>query len=67
MKLTNGCMHCKHLKHDERLNKSECLKFPKLKLEDAGACMVAKFGEKIVIVENCPGFESKYRQDGKPI
>lgn len=56
-------MYCKHLKHDEALTEFECQKNSKLKLFNMGACMVAKFGEKTVIVENCPGFESKYKQE----
>ena len=52
-------MYCQNLKHDEALTTFECKKNEKLKLENAGVCMVADFNGKKIIVENCPDFEQK--------
>lgn len=66
--MEKGCMYCKHLWHDEKLTEFECMKNSTLKLENAGAFMMASFGsEKMVIVENCPGFESKYESQSNPV
>lgn len=69
MNLDKGCPYCKHLKcTKEPLLEFECSKNKDFKIENAGACFIHPLADGTgVIIENCPGFESKYRQDGKPI
>lgn len=59
MELSTGCLHCENLIHDDAMANCKCKKNDKLKLKYAGACMVAEFTEKDIIVENCPDFTKK--------
>jgi len=57
MNLSTGCMHCDLLKYNDALTEISCKKNPELKLTNAGACILAVFGDKKIIVENCPDFK----------
>lgn len=60
MELIKGCNYCRNLKCiEEPLLEFECTVNKNLKIVNAGACFLAKFGEKFVIIENCPDFEAK--------
>lgn len=49
-------MYCQNLGHNKIF---ECKVNKELELENAGACMLANFNGKKIIVENCPRFEQK--------